>query len=271
MKSSKSKSKSKLKISLKILGGILISLLLVVGAKALLIKNKVITPKINLTNVLSLRSSIKSVSAEEVYPMFECPCCGKPIDQCNCPMAEERKTFIDGLTLEEISEDKAIIAYVNKYGLESFIDKDKQKEFKEKLIQEAPADRPIITLVSDFYDFEDVSQKEGIKSTLFDIINEGKTDLIINRLESSCGCTFGSIIYKGEEGPKFSMPGHGINEEIGDWQVIIPPKGKAELKVYYDPSVHEDFRGVATRTVSIYSNDPVNFEKKVTIDLNQVD
>ena len=25
------------------------------------------------------------------------------------------------------------------------------------------------------------------------------------------------------------MPGHGINEEIGDWQVTIPPDGKAQL------------------------------------------
>lgn len=214
---------------------------------------------------------IKSVSASEMYPMFECPCCGKSIEECTCPMASERKAFVDGLTSGEISEKKAIIAYVNKYGLESFMDKDQQAEFKEKLIQEAPADRPIIVFSSDSFDFGDVSQKEEIVDTLFEIKNEGKSDLIINKLESSCGCTSGSIIYKDEEGPKFGMPGHGTNEEIGDWQVVIVPGDMAQLKVYYDPNVHPDFRGAVTRTVSVFSNDPIDFEKKVSIELNQVD
>ena len=214
---------------------------------------------------------IKSVSASEMYPVFECPCCGKSIEECTCPMASERKAFVDGLTSEEISEEKAISAYVNKYGLESFMDEDKQAEFKEKLIQEAPVDRPIIIFSSDSFDFGDVSQKKGVVDTLFEIKNEGESDLIINKLESSCGCTSGSIIYKDEEGPRFSMPGHGTNEEIGDWQVVIVPGDTAQLKVYYDPSVHLDFRGAVTRTVSVFSNDPIDFEKKVSIELNQVD
>ena len=67
------------------------------------------------------------------------------------------------------------------------------------------------------------------------------------------------------------MPGHGENEEIKDWQITISPGKEAELKVYYDPNVHEEFRGSAIREISVFSNDPIDFQKSVSIELNQVD
>lgn len=216
-------------------------------------------------------SPIKFVSAQEIYPLFECPCCGKPIGECTCPMAKERQAFVDGLVSVEVSEGQAVGAYVKKFGLSSFMDEDKEKEFRQKLVEEAPEDRPIIAISPDFYDFADVSQKQGVVSALFEIKNEGKSDLVVDRLETSCGCTSASIVYQDKEGPKFSMPGHGSDEETKDWQLSIPPGEKAQLKVYYDPNVHQDFRGSATRTVSIFSNDSVDFEKEVSIELNQID
>lgn len=216
-------------------------------------------------------SPIKSVSAQEIYSLFKCPCCDKPIGECTCPMANERQAFVDGLVIVEVSEDQAVSAYVKKFGLSSFIDEDKEEKFKQKLIEEAPEDRPIIAISPDFYNFVDVSQKQGVVSALFEIKNEGKNDLVIERLETSCGCTSASIVYQDKESPKFSMPGHGDDEETKDWQLSIPSGEKAQLKVYYDPNVHQDFRGPVTRTVSIFSNDSVNFEKEIIIELNQVD
>lgn len=216
------------------------------------------------------KASIKKASAAEIYPLFECPCCGKAISECSCGMAKERMAFIDGITASEISEDEAVLTYVKKYGLSSFMESEKEEEFREKLAKEAPDERPIISISPDFHDFGDVSQKKGTVTTFFEIKNEGKTDLVIDRLDSSCGCTSASIVYQGEEGPIFMMAGHG-EENPTDWQVVIPSGEKAQLKVYYDPDVHPDFRGTATRTVSIYSDDPIDFQKKVTIELNQVD
>jgi hypothetical protein len=163
------------------------------------------------------------------------------------------------------------MAYIKKYGLDSFKDKNKQEEFKQKLIQAAPAIRPVITISPDLYDFGNVSQKQGIVNTFFSIKNEGQGDLTINKLETSCGCTTASIVYKDKEGPIFSMAGHGKNEKIKDWQVAIPPGDSAQLKVYYDPNMHKDFRGTAIREIYVFSNDPIDFEKKVRIEINQVD
>ncbi|HDY72545.1 MAG TPA: DUF1573 domain-containing protein [bacterium] len=241
------------------------SLILTVFLAGSLVVNAILIEK----NYLSA-SLIEAVSTKEIYPMFECPCCGKAINECTCPMAKERMMFIDTLAQVDIPEEEIIMAYVKKYGLNSFTDKHKQEEFRGELIEQAPANRSIISLNSDFYDFENVSQKKGKVYAYFEIKNEGKSNLIIDRIETSCGCTFASIIFKGKESPLFTMPGHGDSNSV-DWEVSIPFGETAQLKVLYDPNVHKDFRGPAVRTISIFSNDPVDFEKSVRIELNQID
>ncbi len=65
------------------------------------------------------------------------------------------------------------------------------------------------------------------------------------------------------------MEGHG-KENPTDWEVAISPGDTATLRVFYDPTTHGDFTGAVTRTVSVFSNDPVEFETQVTITLDQV-
>lgn len=254
---------------------IALALLIVTGTGAVIVlANKNLNNKNtggNLTGA-ALTPIIKPVSAAEVYPMFYCPCCGQPLDKNNicCPMAQERVDYIDSLVKTAKSENDVLLAYVKKYGLDSFVDKNKKTEIKEYIEKTAPAERPVISITPATRDLGDISQKKGIATTFFDIKNTGEKDLIINKLDSSCGCTSAAIVFEGKEGPRFAMAGHGI-ESPTDWQIAIPAGKTAQLKVYYDPSVHKDLRGAVTREVSIYSNDPINFEKKITIDLNQVD
>jgi len=215
---------------------------------------------------------IQLASAQEIYPMFVCPCCGSPLDPKNicCGMAQERITFIEGLTAGKLSKEKVVAAYVKKYGLDSFVDKNQAEEFKKELAVNAPANKPIISVSPETIDLGDVSQAEGETNTLFEITNTGKTDLIIDKLDTSCGCTSVAIVYQGQEGPRFTMAGHGIGGPTV-WSVAILAGEKALLKVYYDPNIHKDFRGTAIREIYIFSNDPIDFEKKVKIELNQVD
>jgi hypothetical protein len=217
-------------------------------------------------------SLIKPVLAEEIYPLFFCPCCGQPLDKKNicCEAAKERIDYIDSLVVQNLSEKKIILAFVKKYGLNSFVDENKGEELREELTKTAPADRPIISINPDSYDFGDVSQKTGKVYTYFDLKNEGKSNLVIDRMDTSCGCTFVAIVFEGKESPFFTMPGHGY--ENPEWEgITIPPGQAAQLKVMYDPDVHQDFRGFAIREISVYSNDPIDFEKKVQVELNQVD
>lgn len=219
-----------------------------------------------------ISSLVEPVSAKEIYPLFFCPCCGRPLDKDNicCGLAKERIDYIDFLARSTLSKDRVILSYVKKYGLNSFVDKNKQEEFKEKLIATAPSNRPIISLTPTSYDFGVVSQKEGKIFTYFDLKNEGESDLVIDRLETSCGCTFAAIVFEEKESPFFTMPGHSY--ENPEWKGVSIPSGEqAQLKVMYNPDAHKDFRGEAIREISVFSNDPINFEKKVKIELNQID
>ncbi len=116
------------------------------------------------------------------------------------------------------------------------------------------------------FDFDKVSQAGGVVSTSFKIENTGSSDLIIDDMLSSCSCTSAALKVNGKEGPKFGMHNNPRN-----WSETIPPGGTAELIVYYDPDVHKDFRGRATREITLTSNDKNSTKKSVTIRLNQVD
>ncbi len=217
-------------------------------------------------------SLLETVSAEKIYPLFVCPCCGQPLDKNKicCGMAKERIDYIDSQVNSKSSKDDIILAYVKKYGLTSFKDEAKREEFKQKLSERAPQVRPQIAVEPRVYDFGKVSQVKGVVSTVLTLKNEGKAPLVIDNISTSCGCTSASIVYKGIEGPKFTMPGHG-KENPKDWSVSIAYGDKAHLKIYYDPNMHKNLRGPITRTVSIFSNDPVDFIKEATIKLEQVE
>ena len=88
----------------------------------------------------------------------------------------------------------------------------------------------------------------------------------MDSLSTSCGCTMVSVVNNGQEGPVF-----GTGTPPKGWSTTIRPGETAELRVYYDPSFHQDARGPMMREVYVSSNDPVDPVVKAAIELNQVD
>jgi hypothetical protein len=220
---------------------------------------------------LSNLTVVKSVEASEVYPMFTCPCCDQPLNKeepC-CGAMISMIDFIDEQVDEGFTEAEIILATAKEFGIDRLSNEEDQLSLKQKLSDMAPADAPKLQIVETSRDLGEVSQARGEVSTDFELRNNGKSDLLINRLSSSCGCTSAAIVLGDELGPRFTMEGHG-QENPTDWEVAIKPGGVAILRVYYDPNVHGEFVGAVTRTVSVFSNDPVEFEVKVTITLDQV-
>ncbi len=128
---------------------------------------------------------------------------------------------------------------------------------------------PKIVIKPSSYNFWDVSVAGGVVKTAMTIKNEGKSDLLIDDMDSSCGCTTASITKDGKEGPIFGMKAHGTNP--GGWSETLKPGETAEINIYYDPQVHPDMRGRVTRVITVFSNDPNTTKKIVKIDVNQVD
>jgi len=84
-------------------------------------------------------------------------------------------------------------------------------------------------------------------------------------MTTSCSCTSASIVYQDKEDPTFTMPGHG-KKNPNSWSVTIAPGKEAKLKVYYDPNAHGKQKEKSLsiiRFISIFSNDSVEFEKRV--------
>lgn len=213
---------------------------------------------------------VKTVQASEIYSMFTCPCCGQPLNKeepC-CEAMIQMIDYIDEQVELEKTKDEIILSVAKEFGFERLANEEDRVALKQKLVDLAPADAPRIEIIEVDRDLGTISQKQGIVSTDFEFKNTGKSDLIINKLSSSCGCTSASVVYQGSVGPEFAMAGHG-KENPTDWEVVIRPGDSAILRLFYDPTVHPDLEGAVTRTVSIFSNDPVEFETRVTISLDQ--
>lgn len=227
--------------------------------------------EIGMKHGVDVPSAITTVEAKEIYPMFTCPCCGNPLDKekpC-CGSATQMIDFIDQKVRTGASKDEVILATAQEFGLERLANESDRSALKSTLLANAPKDAPKIIASEVKKDLGTVSLKKGTVTTEFAIKNEGKSDLIIDKLSSSCGCTSASLEYQGTEGPRFYMAGHGHDAPDTNWKAVIAAGDEARVKVYYDPSVHPDLTGPVTREVSIHSNDPVDFETKFTITLDQ--
>jgi hypothetical protein len=206
------------------------------------------------------------VSAEEMFSEFICPCCGKPIGECSCGMAGERRGFVTGLVTAGSSKSEIYLAYADQYGLDTFASQEVKEEVREYKLANAPEERPQIVLEPQRLDLGDISPKEGKVETSITIKNIGQKNLIVDSLSTSCGCTTVSVVNNGQEGPIF-----GTDTLPKGWAATIRPGETAELRIYYDPNVHKDARGPMMREVYVSSNDPVDPVVKASIELNQVD
>lgn len=215
--------------------------------------------------------NLVSKTSKEYYDMFQCSCCGSSIDKGCCGMAKQRKQYVDKLLLAGLEENELVYSMVKKFGFDVLKDQSKEQEIRDYIKSKAPDNPPKIEIENPIYNLGTISQADGVVSTTFTIKNTGGSDLIIDNMDTSCGCTSASIIYKGQEGPKFSMSMHGDNPE--DYSLTIPPGESAQLKVYYDTMAHGKQKKPEmriTREVTIISNDPIDFQKKVRIELIQV-
>jgi cytochrome c-type biogenesis protein CcmH/NrfF len=224
-------------------------------------------------NIINTRTelALEAKTPKEYYNMFQCSCCGQPIDKGCCGMAKQRKEHLDGLLLGGLEEGDIMHQMVKKFGFDVLMDPSQEQQIKEYIKSKAPDNPPEITIDNPKHDFGTIHQSEGIIATTFNIENTGGSDLIIENMDTSCMCTTASIIYEGIEGPEFGMSMHGDNPK--NYELRIPPGETAKLKVHYDPMAHGKQKKPELkiiREVTIISNDPVDFQKKVKIELTQI-
>lgn len=127
---------------------------------------------------------------------------------------------------------------------------------------------PTLTISPTVYDLGQISQAKGIVTVEMAVASAGAGDLVIQEMETSCGCTRAALVVDGRAGPWFGMRGHG--DWPTGWSARLRPGQRATLRVQYDPDAHGIYRGPIDRVVVIYSNDPRQPQAEVRLTGTQV-
>ncbi len=112
------------------------------------------------------------------------------------------------------------------------------------------ADRPKAEVANAFFDMGEIKVSD-VKQQDFTLKNNGTKPLQILNVNSSCGCTAGQIIYKGETSKEYSM--HSQSGFVTE----IAPGDTATVKLTYRPATMPVY-GAVEREVYVTTNDPAN-------------
>ena len=118
-----------------------------------------------------------------------------------------------------------------------------------------------------FYDFGTIQMKNGKVSYSFNIINGGGTDILLERVTTSCMCTVAYIVNKNEKIGPFGMPGHG--GQVPKSNYTIRAGETLEIEAVFDPNAHGPAGiGLIERVIKLeYGNGEIlnlNFKAVVT-------
>jgi len=111
-------------------------------------------------------------------------------------------------------------------------------EYFPPMTAEEKADAPMLKIESSLHDFGNITMGDVVDAT-FTLTNSGKSDLNIRKTKASCGCTV----------PRLA-------------KMDLKPGESVELNVTFNSAGR---KGNQTKSVTIYSNDPVKPIQKVTI------
>ena len=102
--------------------------------------------------------------------------------------------------------------------------------------QDNPAENSSLAAAETFFDFGNISMKNGNVEKTFKIENPTQSDINVTSIVTSCMCTTAYLEPpSGVKGP-FGMPGHG--GPVGRVSETIKPGESRALKVVFDPNAH---------------------------------
>jgi len=134
-------------------------------------------------------------------------------------------------------------------------------------ISDNSSSRAVLIAPETFYDFGTIQMKNGKVSYSFNIINGGGTDILLERVTTSCMCTVAYIVNKNEKIGPFGMPGHG--GQVPKSNYTIRAGETLEIEAVFDPNAHGPAGiGLIERVIKLeYGNGEIlnlNFKAVVT-------
>jgi len=208
----------------------------------------------------------KSDLRKETYNKFTCGCCEDTLKDADCLLAKGMRSYIDDLFKKGSNKEEVFLQATKEFGLTQVKDKEEAIKIGAKFAENPPEDRPIINITPTIINLGTVSETNTISSIAdYRIRNKGKSNLLINKIHTSCSCLFTSVFKDGKEGPRL-----GRFSQTYGWSVIVEPGEEIILRAYYNPRENAWFKGYEERWIYIASNDPLNPEETVGIKVNHI-
>jgi len=197
----------------------------------------------------------------EIYSKLKCCFCNSAFDKCVCPEAKEMKAYIDALLENGVSKDEVLYKVAKKFTLNTILDKNTRLKVEQRLLKEAGKRHPRLILDSAYFNFGQVSKKQGKISKIFKLSNEGNSTLVIKNIKTSCPCTLVSLKTGKDKTPYFGT--EGVPE---GWKAEIKPQQSGELEVILDLASPHITTGKVVRDVTILNNDPLYPEVSIRVE-----
>lgn len=141
-----------------------------------------------------------------------------------------------------------LFIFISYFLITNFSSKTNLKKVEIISYQASEEKRPKAKVDLDFKDIGTIKISEE-KTADFVVKNIGYKPLQLFNISSSCGCTFGKIIFDNQESEEFGM--HSQSDYVGE---VLPGK-QAIVKVIYRPYIMPVY-GLVEREVYVATNDP---------------
>lgn len=204
----------------------------------------------------------------DIYSKLKCCGCKIEFAPCGCKEAVEMKAYIDALIDTGASRKDVYFRLAKKFSTNVIIDEGIRNEVKTQLLKETGGKAPEIVPETAFFNFGNVSKKAGSIQRAFKIYNKGNADLVITNIRVSCDCVTAFLKVGKNKSPVFGVMG----DRGSAWQETIKPGKYGELEIAIDmahPSMEAGRKEV--RDIFIASNDPLNSQTTLRVEVNVID
>jgi len=209
--------------------------------------------------------NIKDLNSE-IYSKLKCCKCSVSFTTCTCQHAKEMKAYISSLIESNVPVDDIFYKVAKKFTLDTIIDKQVRDRIEKRIINESGGKRPQAVLESASFNLGTVSKKQGIISKTFKLYNKGNDVLVVKNLKTSCACVTAAVKIGKNKSAYFGTTG-----APSDWQVQINPGKSADIEVAIDLKHHTVNIGRLIREIYISTNDLLNPEITIRLEVEVTD
>ncbi|MDP3143010.1 MAG: DUF1573 domain-containing protein [Candidatus Omnitrophota bacterium] len=176
------------------------------------------------------------------------------------------KAYIEALLEMGVGKEDVFYKVAKKFSPNLILDDKIKSQVEQKLVQESGGKMPQAVLEAATFNLGTVSKKQGTIGKVFKLFNRGNDILVAKNLKTSCPCVTAALKMGKTKSPYFGTTG-----APADWQVQVNPGKSAEIEAVIDLNHRTVSVGKLIREVYINTNDLLNPEITIKLEVEVTD